>query len=116
MGSQSAADLPVAFQINSADNVATLLAPGQPGPVLVRGSAGERSITAHEAIQHGHKIAVANIDKGESIIKFGVVIGAATCAIREGDWVHLHNCESRLDERSNAFDLRTGVPEDVSYE
>jgi len=30
--------------------------------------------------------------------------------------VHLHNCGSRLDERSNAFDVHTGVPEDVTYE
>jgi altronate dehydratase small subunit len=116
MGSQSATAAPVAFQIHSDDNVATLLTPAHAGPVVVRGSAGERSITARQAIQHGHKIAVAKIGQGESIVKFGVVIGVATCAISEGDWVHLHNCGSRLDERSNAFDVRTGVPEDVSYE
>ena len=38
------------------------------------------------------------------------------CTIQQGEWVHLHNCSSRLDERSNAFDVRTGVPEDVTYE
>lgn len=116
MGSQTTAALPVAFQIHSDDNVATLLTPVEAGPVVVRGSAGEHSIAARQAIQHGHKIAVTNIGQGESIVKFGVVIGVATCAINEGDWVHLHNCGSRLDERSNAFDVRTGVPEDVIYE
>lgn len=116
MGSQTAAAPPVAFQIHPDDNVATLLMSAQAGPVVVRASAGERSITARRDIQHGHKIASADIAKGESIIKFGVVIGVATCDISEGDWVHLHNCGSRLDERSNAFDVRTGVPEDVSYE
>lgn len=116
MGSQTAAAPPVAFQIHSADNVATLLTPAQMGPVVVRASAGERSITARQAIQHGHKIATTHIAKGATIIKFGVVIGVATCDISVGDWVHLHNCGSRLDERSNAFDVRTGVPEDVSYE
>ena len=69
-----------------------------------------------EAIEHGHKIALVHISKGENIIKFGVVIGTATCAINKGEWVHLHNCGSRLDERSNAFDVHTGVPEDVRYE
>jgi hypothetical protein len=116
MGSQSAAAPPVAFQIYSEDNVATLLAPTQPGVVTVRGLAGERHIDVREAIDHGHKIAVRPIEKGANIIKFGVVIGAATSAIREGEWVHLHNCGSRLDERSNAFDVHTGVPEDVRYE
>lgn len=115
MGSQTAAS-PVAFQINAEDNVATLLEPAQPGPVTLRGSASERQIIAREPIEHGHKIAVTFIGKGENIVKFGVVIGAATCAIHEGAWVHLHNCGSRLDERSNAFDVHTGVPEDVRYE
>lgn len=116
MASHTTAAAPVAFQINPGDNVATLLVPAQPGPVTVRGAAGEKQIIAQEAIEHGHKIAIAPIAKGESIIKFGVVIGAATCAIHVGEWVHLHNCGSRLDERSNAFDVHTGVPEDVRYE
>ncbi|HTH43055.1 MAG TPA: UxaA family hydrolase [Terracidiphilus sp.] len=116
MASQTTAAPPVAFQINASDNVATLLVPAQPGSVTIRGSAGQNQITAQEPIEHGHKIAVKSIAMGESIVKFGVVIGAATCAIREGEWVHLHNCGSRLDERSNAFDVHTGVPEDVRYE
>jgi altronate dehydratase small subunit len=116
MGPKIAASQPVAFQINADDNVATLLEPAQPGPVTVHGSAGEKQIVAREPIDLGHKIAVDSIQKGANIVKFGVVIGAATCKILEGDWVHLHNCGSCLDERSNAFDVHTGVPEDVRYE
>ncbi len=116
MGPLPTASPAVAFQINAADNVATLLEPAMPGPVVVRGSAGEKQIVAQKAIEHGHKIAIASIALGENVTKFGVVIGAATCAIQQGEWVHLHNCSSRLDERSNAFDVRTGVPEDVTYE
>lgn len=116
MAPQTTAAQPIAFQINASDNVATLLVPAPPGPVTIRGSAEEKQIIAREAIEHGHKIAVTAIAKGQDIIKFGVIIGAATCAIQRGEWVHLHNCASRLDERSNAFDLHTGVPEDVSYE
>jgi hypothetical protein len=116
MASHTSAALPIAFQINANDNVATLLVPAPPGPVIIRGSAEEKQIIAREPIEHGHKVAVMPITKGQNIIKFGVIIGAATCAIQQGEWVHLHNCGSRLDERSNAFDLHTGVPEDVSYE
>jgi altronate dehydratase small subunit len=116
MSSLPPASPPFAFQINAADNVATLLESAKTGPVIVRGSAEEKQIVALEAIEHGHKIAIAAIAPGENITKFGVVIGAATCAIQQGEWVHLHNCSSRLDERSNAFDVRTGVPEDVTYE
>jgi len=116
MGPQTAASPPVAFQINAEDNVATLLEPALPGTITVRGSAGERQIVAREPIELGHKIAMASIEKGAHIVKFGVVIGAAICTIHEGEWVHLHNCGSHLDERSNAFDVHTGVPEDVRYE
>ena len=107
---------PVAFQINADDNVATLLANTDPGPVIVRGSTGEKILNASEPIEASHKIAIAPIAENADVIKFGVVIGAATRAIAQGEWVHLHNCRSRLDERSNAFDVHTGVPEDISYE
>jgi altronate dehydratase small subunit len=36
--------------------------------------------------------------------------------IEPGDWVHLHNCRSQLDERSGSFDIHTGAPEDNAYE
>lgn len=113
---QSVATPPVAFQIGADDNVATLLEHTEPGPVIVRSSSGEVRLTAREPIEAGHKIAIASIAEGTHIVKFGVVIGAATRAIAQGEWVHLHNCRSRLDERSSAFDVHTGVPEDISYE
>jgi len=39
-----------------------------------------------------------------------VVIGIATRRIEPGEWVHLHNCRSQLDERSGSFDVQTGAP------
>jgi hypothetical protein len=30
--------------------------------------------------------------------------------------VHLHNCQSQLDERSSTLDLHTGLPGDTRYE
>ena len=107
---------PVAFQIGADDNVAILLENASPGTVIVRGVSGEKQLTASEPIEAAHKIAIAPIAENADVIKFGVVIGAATRAIAQGEWVHLHNCRSRLDERSNAFDVHTGVPEDISYE
>ncbi len=113
---QPVAKSPIAFQIGTEDNVATLLENTEPGPVIVRGSTGEIRLAVREPIEAGHKIAIAPIAEGAHIIKFGVIIGASTRAIAQGEWVHLHNCRSRLDERSNAFDVHTGVPEDISYE
>lgn len=46
----------------------------------------------------GHKIALKNIKKGDSVIKYGMVIGKATKNIKQGEWVHSHNLKSHLDE------------------
>ncbi len=100
-----------AFQVNANDNVATLLAEAAQGSaVTVVSPAGKREIAAREKIALGHKIALAPIDEGEAISKFGVVTGIATRRIEPGEWVHLHNCRSQLDERSGSFDVQTGAP------
>lgn len=107
---------PIAFQIHAEDNVATLLDNAEPGSVTLRGALSERILVATEPIEAGHKIAISPIAQGADIVKYGVVIGAATRDLQPGQWVHLHNCRSRLDERSNAFDVHTGAPQDIRYE
>jgi len=46
------------------------------------------------------------------VVKFGARIGRATRPIAAGEWVHLHNLASDLDERSGSLDLHTGAPGD----
>lgn len=100
-----------AFQVSASDNVATLLGEvAQGAEVAVVGPVGKRAIEAREKIALGHKIALAPMNEGEVVTKFGVVIGIATRRIEPGEWVHLHNCRSQLDERSGSFDVQTGAP------
>ena len=110
---QSAAS---AFQVHASDNVATLLGEAAAGaPLEVVGPAGRLELTARERIELGHKVALAAIPEGAPITKFGVVIGIATRPLAPGEWVHLHNCRSQLDERSGHFDVHTGEPGDNAY-
>ncbi|MGA3133093.1 MAG: UxaA family hydrolase [Terracidiphilus sp.] len=105
-----------AFQVHAADNVATLLGEASAGaPLAIIGSAQPTSLTARETIAMGHKVALAAVPEGASITKFGVVIGIAMRPIEPGEWVHLHNCRSQLDERSGHFDVHTGEPGDNVY-
>jgi hypothetical protein len=108
--------VPLAFQIQPEDNVATLLQRADAGPVAIRCQGDARTIAIQEPIEAGHKLAVRRIDAGEAIVKYGVIIGIATMPIATGSWVHLHNCRSRLDERSATLDPHTGLPEDTRYE
>lgn len=106
---------PRAFQIDPADNVATLIDDTVVQPVTVLGAgSGAATLTALEPIARGHKIAVIDLAVGDAVVKFGVRIGHATQPIRRGAWVHLHNLASDLDERSGTLDRHTGAPTDTS--
>ena len=52
-------------------------------------------------IPAGHKYALRDIKKGDFIVKYGEVMGRATCDIKKGEWVHTHNVKSHLDEDFN---------------
>jgi altronate dehydratase small subunit len=104
-----------AFKIEASDNVATLLEDTEGGVVIVHGAGVLLQVNAVEPIALGHKIALAEVKEGHAIMKYGVVIGLATVPIVAGAWVHLHNCCSQLDERSNRLDPRTGAAMDTPY-
>lgn len=106
-----------AFCVNSADNVATMLEEmTAPDAVRVLGGVSTFELQSVEPIALGHKIALGDIAAGQPIVKFGVPIGRASRDIRAGQWVHLHNCQSSFDERSQTLDLHTGAATDTKYE
>jgi altronate hydrolase len=89
-----------AIQLRPNDNVAVAVVRLSKGtPVCLNGS----SVSALEAIQQGHKIALAGIRKGEPIRKYGQVIGFASVDIAPGSWVHTHNVAVEKFDRDYAF-------------
>jgi altronate dehydratase small subunit len=105
-----------AFQVHASDNVATLIDDARPGePIDVLGPADAR-VASLDTIAIGHKVAVADIDAGSAVTKFGVPIGQASATIRRGAWVHLHNVTSNFDERSQTLDVHSGATTDTKYE
>ena len=67
------------IRINPLDNVAVMLDDSSP------------------EVPRGHKFALRDIAAGENIIKYGLPIGHATCAIRRNEHVHTHNMKTNLD-------------------
>lgn len=108
--------IPRAFSIQSSDSVAVLLDDAEAGPVKLLGLSDDTVISANQPISLGHKIALRAHGLGDAVTKYGVRIGHATTSIAPGDWVHLHNCASDLDERSNSLEVTTGAPTDTIYE
>ncbi len=83
-----------ALVMNSQDNVATLVEEAKKGQNVSAESGGEKqTVTATEEIPFGFKIALVDIPKGGTIIKYGELIGKASSSISRGDLVHVHNVE-----------------------
>ncbi len=104
------------FQVNALDNVAvalTELVKGSTVPVI--GDTDLTEITPITDVPKGHKIALRDIENGEDIVKYGVVIGHAVKMVPKGSWVHLEEMASNYDERSSHLDAVTGAPKDMSY-
>ncbi|MFQ5895793.1 MAG: UxaA family hydrolase [Nitrospinota bacterium] len=85
-----------AMQIHKDDSVATCLGSvkaGEEVEILFEGKRGRR-LKANQEIPYAHKVALKDLKKGESVLKYGLSIGSASANIREGDYIHVHNLES----------------------
>ena len=51
-----------------------------------------------EIREDGHKYALRDIAEGENVITYGMPVGHATCAIKKGEHVHVHNVKTNLGE------------------
>lgn len=79
------------IKLHPDDNVVTIAQAVVPGD---REMIGGTNVTFEVALAAGHKVACRNLSRGEKVVKFGVPIGSATCDIRIGEHVHLHNLKS----------------------
>jgi altronate dehydratase small subunit len=81
--------------IKREDNVANALRDiSSEENIRVAVGTSERVITVREPIPYGHKFAIKDITKGESIIKYREVMGRATRFIGSGFHAHTQNIES----------------------
>ena len=91
--------------INGNDNVVTVVADCTAGDeVTVCFEKREATYKCNQDVPFGHKVAICDIGRGESVIKYGAAIGSATQDIRRGDWVHIHNLKDDykvLDKEGN---------------
>jgi (2R)-sulfolactate sulfo-lyase subunit alpha len=50
---------------------------------------------ANQDVPIGHKIALADLAVGDTVIKYGQDIGRVVVAIKKGDHVHTHNLKTK---------------------
>ena len=81
-----------------ADNVgvATVdLKAGEVATGLYMDSQAPAEVKALKDIPLGHKIALADLKVGDTVIKYGNDIGKVVGEIKKGDHVHVHNLKTR---------------------
>lgn len=84
-----------AIMIKEQDNVATALRDIEPKEKIIIGIGDKnKQILIQESVPYGHKFAVRDIARGESILKYGEIIGRATQNIASGTHAHIQNIES----------------------
>lgn len=77
-----------AIHLHPSDNVAIARVPLSPGQKL---KVGDFSIDVRGSIPAGHKVALFDLKPGETLLRYGQVIGKAKAPIGAGDHVHTHN-------------------------
>ncbi len=75
---------PRTLRANERDNVAVVVNEGG----LPAGSRFPGGLVLAETIPEAHKVALADLAKGDAIVRYGVTIGYANRAIAWGSWVH----------------------------
>lgn len=81
----------VVLVMAEADTVATALADLDEGTTI---ELDGEPVAILEDVPFGHKVALERVDEGDTVVKYGDVIGRATRRIERGEWVHTHNCQS----------------------
>lgn len=76
---------PKTLVLSDADNIAVAIS------AVPKGATTAEGVVALERVPRGHKFATGFIKSGNSILKFGQIIGFATVDIEAGAWVHEHN-------------------------
>ena len=92
-----------AIQLHSNDNIAVARVPLAAGQVLkINGN----EITVRDAVPAGHKVALRRIAPGESVVRYGQMMGPAKVQIEPGSHVHVHNVG--YEELTLAYEFPTG--------
>jgi len=86
------------LRLNPSDNVVVAVAALEPQKGIP-----EENIICQDSIPEGHKVATETIAKGETIRKYGQIIGVASRDIKPGEHVHTQNMEMLNYERNYTF-------------
>ena len=81
------------------DNVAVVVVEGVKAGMELNGWIMDEdktiNIVAKQDIPIGHKVALANMSNGDTVLKYGVDIGKVVSPIQTGQHAHVHNIKTK---------------------
>ena len=81
------------------DNVAVVVVEGVKAGMELNGWIMDEdkslNIVARQDIPIGHKVALANMNAGDTVLKYGVDIGRVVSPIQTGEHAHVHNIKTK---------------------
>ncbi|MFB4165093.1 UxaA family hydrolase [Alteribacillus sp. JSM 102045] len=91
----------MSFLIDEKDNVSVALQKINEGEqCTVRKEKEEETIRVLETIDFVHKIAMTDLEKDETVIKYGEVIGRMQLPVKKGSWIYNHNMYCERGQKS----------------
>jgi altronate hydrolase len=66
-------------------------------------------------IPAGHKFALADLEQGTPVIKYGFRIGITTAPVKKGEWIHTHNLKTGLGDLLD-YNYEPNLPEEKTTE
>ncbi|HEX6063208.1 MAG TPA: altronate dehydratase family protein [Longimicrobiales bacterium] len=98
------------LRIHPADNVAVSVQSLTAGTLA--DAAGE-AVEVRQDVPAGHKVALADLAAGSTIVKYGFPIGVLTTDVTKGSWIHGDQLKTRL-EGEIEYSFRNGVRDATS--
>ena len=78
------------IRLDPADNIVVARQPIAAGTFIP-----EEGITVKTDIPIGHKVALVDLEPGDTVIKYGVDIGKVVAPIKKGEHLHVHNVKTK---------------------
>jgi len=97
---------PLYVRVHETDNVAIIV----DSEGVEAGRTSPSGLTIRERIPQSHKVALAHLDAGAPVVRYGQVIGRANRAIEAGAWVREEMIEQPAAPRLEDLPLSTSVP------
>lgn len=97
---------PLFIRVHEADNVAIVVDPEG----VKQGDAAPSGFSFHERIPQSHKVALAAIEAGDPVLRYGQVIGHANRAVKQGAWVREEMIDLPAPPDLDALPLANAVP------